>query len=618
MSFVKFRVYLSLITAALFLSGCAVPVVENYTQFQDKKYSPRAQAAEVFEGDITELMQNGYLLIGYLDFKHNIQKCHKGRGCSQISENEMTEDELLQRSANRGADKVQLLYSSLELSPDTFSVCNYYTTTTYTDHKGNVRTLTVCGGYSNYYGHMESWNKRALLWRYAPDLATADNNYQAVKQAQIILSKNEQQGQKKELDASPLDLADNRIETQPLSDDVYGAQLITAIENGNIQFLSSQLNSKKLNQWQQTYEADLLMLALELRQTTVYNWLIDQDVVWNIEDPKGYIAFEYTIAFAEPETVKSLLQKAPALEQRFKSKQRIYKALAMSESENMLAYLAGKGFSVNAKVEGYPLLVTATANENIRLVEQLLEQGARVNAYGMDGLTALETAVLRDNSDLVALLLEKGAKANQVDDEGNTALHYAAGYSSYEVTKALLEHGAKIDVFNQKKFSPLYTALLAGRWDVAELLMQQDAKYTIPNQEAFMETIRALLYDAPESTLDLYLKRTGILKFKELKAFNTSMLVACAEECDEEKINVFFENGVNLHFAPEGKSLFRSAYDKKNIGVLKAMIKRGYKHANPKDQLPRNIDFAVIAGDKVLVEAYRLAQVEQQQHAPNE
>lgn len=606
-----FKPFHLLISLVLLLSGCVKPVVENYTQFQDRSYSARDKPAEVINSElVSDLMASGYLLIGHIDFKHNIQSCYENLSCKDISENQISVDELQKSAANKGADRIQLLYSSLELVPDSYSVCNGYTTTTYTDSSGKVHTITVCASYSHYQGFIESWNMRALLWRYEPELASADNNYQAVQKAYAIINKDTPTAEKsKQTHDLPL-TADTSPKKQDVTQDLYGAQLVTAIDNGNLVFLEQQLKSDKLLPWQQTHQVDLLMLALEMRKPVVVEWLLQQDVAWEQIDSDGYMALEYAVAFAEPDQIKQILRKAPALKKRFSAIDRIYKALALSESPEMLEYLLKKGFSVNGKTGEKTLLVAAIVNDNTWLAQQLIAKGAHVQKAGGNGVSPLNAAVVNKNSELISLLVKRGAKVNSKDRYGNTALHYAAMFSSAEVVEQLIDLKAKPNVFNKENFSPLYTALAAQNWQIAETLMQQNIKYKAPDTDAFVEALRGLLFLAPASTLDMYLKQTQIIRMPELKEFNSSMVIACAEHCGEEKMAVFFDNGVNLHYAPEGKTLFRYAYDKGNIAVLKVMIKRGYRHVNRADNLPTSLDFALISGDKTLVTAYRMAEID--------
>jgi ankyrin repeat protein len=595
---------------ALLMSGCVAPVVEKYTAFQDKSFSARSKPAQLYEGDVTDLMQHGYLLIGYTDFTHNIQICYDNFTCQAVSKNDVTLDELLKRAARRGADRVQVLYSSLQLVPKTLSVCNRYTSTTYTDQQGQVHVITVCASYSHYKGYMESWTKRALLWRHAPTLASADNNYRAVKRAFAILHHGKPKVKaSKAMQKSPINTVTPIAKHEKAAVDVYGAQLVTAIGNGNFDFLKEQLNSDKLNRWQKKHSVNLLMLALEMRRPSVYRWLMEKPVDWDGENRNGYSALEYAIAFAHPADVELLLNKHPEFSARFGKREKIYHALAEAKYPGMLDYLLTKGFSVNGRVGKHTLLFVAIANGNDAMVDRLLASHARIEPESRYGLTPLDGAIIRASPSMVTALLKYGARVNAVDKLGNTPLHYAAHYGTPTIIRVLLARGANVNAFNEEKYSPLYVALVAGKWKAAELLMlQPNVDYTVPGTQAFLTAMKGMLYASPASTLDMYLNTTGILYSRKLRPVSAKILTACAEYCSEKKMSVFLDNGVNVHYAPNGKPLFKLAYEKKNVGALVAMIRHGHSAGN--GGILVHLRQALVKGDATLVKAYRLAQVE--------
>lgn len=606
-SFVTLAVLMSL------LAGCVAPVVEHYTAFQGKSFSARTKPAKLFHGNVADLMQHGYLLIGYTDFQHNIQICYDNNSCTRVSKNDRTMDELLERAAQRGADRVQVLYSALKLVPKTLSICTGYTTTTYTDKDGHIHYMTVCAGYVYYNGYMESWTKRALLWRYAPKLASAKNNYRAVQKAVAILRPDKSKNNKANVSRrNPRKIETPLVRHQPDREDLYGVQLVTAIENANYEFLAAQLKTEKLVQWQRRHQMNLLMLALAMHHAAVSRWLIVQPVKWNQENEKGYSALEYAIAYARPADVKALLKKQPELAVRLRHREKIYRSLATAGSPAMLDYLLTKGFSVNGRVGSHSLLYLATAHGNEVLAERLLALHAKVVSEAGAEPTVLEAACGRKEYALVVALLREGARVNEADKFGNTALHYAAAYGTAGIVKLLIAHGARVNVFNKKNVSPLYAALGKRQWKTAELLMRHGVDYKPPGVKVLLGILHGMLYESPASTLDLFLKKTNLLRIRKLRRLSAAVLVACAKYCSEEKMSVLFDNGAKVHSAPRGKPLFQWAYESRNVGALEAMIRHGYRAREVGALTP--LQRALVSGDVTLVKAYRLAEV--QAHSP--
>jgi nucleoside phosphorylase len=82
-----------------------------------------------------------------------------------------------------------------------------------------------------------------------------------------------------------------------------------------------------------------------------------------------------------------------------------------------------------------------------KMVELLLEHGARVNFKDRSMLTALHIAVTGQHRDVVSVLLEHGARLEAKAEHGDTdtPLMRAILANSREMTQELLEHGARVD-----------------------------------------------------------------------------------------------------------------------------------------------------------------------------
>lgn len=106
---------------------------------------------------------------------------------------------------------------------------------------------------------------------------------------------------------------------------------------------------------------------------------------------------------------------------------------------------------------------------------------------------------------------------------------------------------------------------MAGKWKAAELLMlRPSVDYTVPGTQAFLTAIKGMLYACRASTLDMYLKTTGLLYARHLRRVSAKSLTACAEYCSEKKMSVFLDNGANFNnYAPDGETLFQWAYKRK-------------------------------------------------------
>lgn len=98
-------------------------------------------------------------------------------------------------------------------------------------------------------------------------------------------------------------------------------------------------------------------------------------------------------------------------------------------------------------------LVNAAFYNNIDLLEQLINQGANINAKDYIGYTALHFACQEDHIESVKLLLLNNADVNIVDENGNTPtwitiMHWKRG-KNLSILKELYNHQADLSIKNK-------------------------------------------------------------------------------------------------------------------------------------------------------------------------
>ena len=71
-------------------------------------------------------------------------------------------------------------------------------------------------------------------------------------------------------------------------------------------------------------------------------------------------------------------------------------------------------------------LFAAIGQRDLVSVDNLIREGASVEARGTNGMTPLMEAAEQGSVPLLSLLLENGAKPNAKDEQGETALSWAA------------------------------------------------------------------------------------------------------------------------------------------------------------------------------------------------
>ncbi len=161
-------------------------------------------------------------------------------------------------------------------------------------------------------------------------------------------------------------------------------------------------------------------------------------------------------------------------------------AAAENGRKSVVELLIQRGAKVNAfSVNGKSALHEACAAGRLAVVSLLLDKGADINLAARPEKdpehilpTPLRAAIHSGNSELVSLLLERGA-----DMENCYALFQAVGEGNIEVASLLISRGAKIEATPTKQLSPLLTACVNGNLEMAKLLLDKGANANVASPD---------------------------------------------------------------------------------------------------------------------------------------
>uniref|UniRef100_A0A1A9VYN9 Protein kinase domain-containing protein n=3 Tax=Glossina TaxID=44049 RepID=A0A1A9VYN9_GLOAU len=120
-----------------------------------------------------------------------------------------------------------------------------------------------------------------------------------------------------------------------------------------------------------------------------------------------------------------------------------------------------------------------------KLVETLLQRGARVNATNMGDDIPLHLAAAHGHRDVVQMLLKERSDVNAVNEHGNTPLHYGCFWGYDMICEDLVNAGALVTIANKDDDTPLDKAKpsLAKRLeDLAERNGQEMKKISFKEQ----------------------------------------------------------------------------------------------------------------------------------------
>lgn len=113
-------------------------------------------------------------------------------------------------------------------------------------------------------------------------------------------------------------------------------------------------------------------------------------------------------------------------------------------------------FSNRAHIE----LAAAAAKGNTRKLNQLLKQGADLNARGKDDMTPLMWAMIRTNKAGFRYLLEHGANPNVPIDSGDSVMSVSAMADDPEYLDLVLKHGGNPNLVDPKRgVTPIFQSI---------------------------------------------------------------------------------------------------------------------------------------------------------------
>uniref|UniRef100_A0A2D4J487 Uncharacterized protein n=1 Tax=Micrurus lemniscatus lemniscatus TaxID=129467 RepID=A0A2D4J487_MICLE len=120
-------------------------------------------------------------------------------------------------------------------------------------------------------------------------------------------------------------------------------------------------------------------------------------------------------------------------------------------------------------------LNTAVKNGDLKLVRQLLEDGADINAKVENGWTPLHSAVQRNSKEIVKFLLENGADPLARKDNGATPFILAGMTGNVKLLKLFLDKGSSINECDINGFTAFMEAACYGREKALRFLYKKGA-----------------------------------------------------------------------------------------------------------------------------------------------
>lgn len=598
----------------LILAGCVAPISATFKGFHDRSFSARPQPAQLHTGEVAELLQGNYLLIGHLDFTENIRSCYDDHQCSDISEEGPSAQNILKRAAELGGDLVSILDEQLKLEPVSKSHCTSFHTTTYTVN-GQTYVNTSCTRYLYTNGFMESWHKRALVWRKEAEPVDPEANQRAMDAALRALAEDYavRTDPASQIDVEPKQgntVVDHNTDQGEVRDFPQVERthedvdpLLNAIVSSNFTELDHQKRLGILTAWRDNEGRNALMSALLRGKWDVVNWLLKNRHHWPGKDNKGFTTLQYATQFGSPATLKALIEATPArkLSRQDKARLLFFAAGNARESKNLdiIVKLYGER-RVRTRSGATPLHAAALSGRR-DLFDLLVKKGYSTRSTTQDGITLAMQAAKGGNRPILEYLLGNSGSLHQKDKNENTLLHYAAQSDDPDTLNWLIDQGLDINLRNKQGVTPLYTAIVSKNWETSSALMKRKPILN-QNVKVLQAGMYVLITEKQSDLLKAFFER--LLPFRG-DHYYQGLLMLSAAKGNGETIKLFADRGFNLSLEQKGTTPLQLALKEGNRETTRELIRLGVD--------PHTKDFrgltplmrATLDGDTELVQLLR-------------
>ena len=484
------------IVLSLLVAACVAPRVVNYTPFQKEHFSERSRPAEIQKKSAAQLLDGGYLLIGYIDLRHNVRTCWDDGQCVNHSEPVLTDDDLRGEAARRGGDVITLLDERTVLEEKDKSVCTATTTTVVMINK-TPQLITVCASYRSIPGKREVRISRALIWRHDPAAAHTEANARAIDAALKTIEVAYR--------ADARSSAENVSSRDASSHDDVSRRVYRAIGEDDPAALNRLARDGTLKTWSDPRGRSALMVALSAHRLGVARTLFQIDPETNRRDRAGLSALDYAAARADLAFVRELVRAGYDPHVKTASGESLLFYALLNPDPTIFEWLLTQGLDPRVPAAtGQTTLMVAAESAPAPSLRRLLKFNIDVNARDRAGFTALMGAARSGRPDVIEALVRHHARLDATDDKGNTALHYAAIGGKRETLRELLARGMPINAANTKGATPLFVALGNEKWDAARYLMDRGAALTTSTISA-EETAMFLIAKNQPQLLQRYL-----------------------------------------------------------------------------------------------------------------
>lgn len=194
-------------------------------------------------------------------------------------------------------------------------------------------------------------------------------------------------------------------------------------------------------------DVEPLLLACESGNDAIVAQLLKAGANVNKPAADGVTAFHLCAARASAANLGSMIASGALLEAKDVKGQTPLMFAASAGNDQNIALLASHHANVNAMANsGFTPLFFAAKSKSVKSVEALLDAGAENKGYAApDGTTALQLALLDNDDPVSTVLIQRGASLNTWDINGKQPLHVAVANGDVELAKLMIAKGAELN-----------------------------------------------------------------------------------------------------------------------------------------------------------------------------
>ncbi|XP_064387413.1 CARD- and ANK-domain containing inflammasome adapter protein-like isoform X1 [Halichondria panicea] len=238
-----------------------------------------------------------------------------------------------------------------------------------------------------------------------------------------------------------------------------------------------------------------------------------------------------------------------------------------------------KGADVNEwGIDGNTLLYAACKNGHTETAQVLIDGGANVHQPTRDENTPLLAALEKGHTDTAQLLIDRGADVNWWKTvcipDGNAPLHAACEKGDTEIAQWLFDRRASVNSRNSAGSTPLLAACENGHTETALLLIDRGAYVNQRHSQTGNTPLHVACENGHTETAQLLINKGADVN-KGNTDENTPLLVAL-EKGHIETAQLLIDQRADVHLCnKEGNTPLLVALEKGHIETAQLLVDRG-------------------------------------------